>query len=360
LHLKSLHIENLRNIELADLTLSKNINIIQGSNGAGKTSLLEAMYMLARAKTFRQTTSRSIIAEHKNSLTLFSEANTEQDETIKVGLIKQGSKLNIKINGEKVSRLSDLATIFPISLINPQSHRIIEEGPDNRRRLLNWGVFHVEHRFRFLASKYQRVLQQRNSALRLHEKNLSIWDEQLVSFGEQIAESHSRYITMWVDTVRELVSKIPYLSDIEMTYHQGWETNKSLIESLNEHQALDFKRGYTTPGPHRSEIHISIDGKGAKYILSRGQQKVLVTLLLIAQSRLLFNAVGEKAVFLVDDLAAELDRNSQNLILQAIRNEACQAVITTLDFTDLPVQQIKTDNAPKMFHVEHGMFKVVG
>jgi DNA replication and repair protein RecF len=353
LYINKLSIRYLRNITQADIALSPTLNFIQGNNGAGKSSILEGIYLLARAKSFRNSHAKSLVQQGQKALTLYTEVKNQTDHTSKIGLRKQGSHTEIRINGDPLKRLSDLVTTLSVSLVTPQSHRIVEEGPEHRRRMLNWGVFHVEHNFRQIASNYNRVLAQRNSALKSHQPFQSPWDEQLCRYAGEINRQHQKYINLWSDIVKGLCTDVECLRSLQITYQQGWDSSSSLSDVLRKKLDLDRTRGFTSNGPHRSDIHIMIGKRPAKEVLSRGQQKLLMIMLLLAQTKLMSQVSGEKSVFLIDDLHSELDKYSQQIALEKISQEFCQAVITTIDGKDESKNNLAENTA--MFHVEHGV-----
>lgn len=285
-------------------------------------------------------------------MTLFSEIQRKSGGTNKIGLKRQGSKTEIRLNGYSLKKLSDLVTSLPISLVTPQTHRIIEEGPEYRRRLLNWGVFHVEHEYRQLVQKYNRILLQRNSALKENQKLSSVWDDQLSLCGEQIKIMQGKYVQQWFSILRILSDGIEFLNTVELSYQPGWDKTLALSECLKMKVDVDRRRGYTSVGPHRSDVTITLGDRPAREILSRGQQKLLMTLLMIGQSKLLEQAYGEKVVFLIDDFHSELDSASQEIIINKLLNEEIQAVITTIGRNE-SLKAISDSNA-YMFHVEHG------
>lgn len=352
MYINTLSIEHLRNISHADITLSPTLNFIHGDNGAGKSSILEGIYLLARARSFRNTHTRSLVQQGSKEVILFTEVVQTNGRVNKIGLRKQGSRTDIKLNGRQLDRLSELVTNLTISLVTPQTHRIIEEGPEYRRRLLNWGVFHVEHQFRQIVSNYNRILAQRNAALKSKQANIQIWDEQLSHYAEEIVNQHQEYMGRWNNLVRKLSSGIPFLETMSMNYQSGWDKKYSLVEQLKNKLELDRSRGYTSVGPHRCDVHIKVDDRPAKEVLSRGQQKMLMIILMLAQSKLMTQSVGEKAIFLIDDFHSELDRNSQTRVIDKLIDEQCQAVITSIDSSPVTGSQREFD--AQMFHVEQG------
>ena len=358
LYITKFSINHLRNITQAEFAFSPTLNFICGNNGAGKSSILEGIYLLARAKSFKNTHSKSLIQQGQKELTLYTEITDKEGITSKIGLRKQGATTDIRIDGEHLKRLSDLVTTLTISLVTPQSHRIVEEGPEHRRRLLNWGVFHVEHNFKQIASTYNRILAQRNSALKSNQSFHNAWDEQLCRFATEINKYHLQYIAKWSEIIQSLCDDIEYLRPLRILYQYGWDNRSSLIDVLRKKIEMDRTRGFTSSGPHRSDIQFMIGSKPAKEVLSRGQQKLLMIILLLAQTRLMSDATGEKSVFLIDDLHSELDSNSQKTALEKVAQEECQAVITAIGANGTALDSFTENHA--MFHVEHGSVERIG
>ncbi|MCU7810468.1 MAG: DNA replication and repair protein RecF, partial [Candidatus Thiodiazotropha sp. (ex Notomyrtea botanica)] len=311
----------------------------------------------ARARSFRSTQSKKLIQAKKSSLTLFALTESHSGKETRIGLKKEGGQNLIKINGKSVKKLSKLAATLPIALITPQSHRLIEEGPDYRRRLLNWGVFHVEHSYRELLSKYNRVIAQRNASLKLRNKNIEVWNQQLNNYAKEIKRLQTSYIVSWNNALKQVSNGIDFLDSINIGYHQGWEKGLSLTAALKTKIQIDQTRGYTSVGPHRSDLRLTIDGTPVKNHLSRGQQKFLVTLLMLAQSNIKFSQTREKTVILFDDFQSELDRLTQNTLFHIIQREACQTFMTIIDKDKGLEQKLGSDD--EMFHVEHGLFSRV-
>jgi DNA replication and repair protein RecF len=158
LHINRVKIENLRNIINAEISPHKGLNFIIGNNGAGKTTLLESIYLLARAKSFRQKRSGRLINEKADTLTLFAQLQSEDNRVHNIGLKKIAGQTEIKKDGKSLKKLSELAQTIPLTIITPNLQRIIEDEPQQRRRLLNWGLFHLEQSYSDLAYRYKKIL----------------------------------------------------------------------------------------------------------------------------------------------------------------------------------------------------------
>ncbi|MCU7935974.1 MAG: DNA replication and repair protein RecF [Candidatus Thiodiazotropha sp. (ex Dulcina madagascariensis)] len=352
MYLERLTIENLRNIAKADILPGKTNNFIVGKNGAGKTTLLEAIYLLGRARSFRQGNDKNLIKTSTDRLTLFTKLYTNQGQRHKIGLSKDDKTTHIRRDRETVTKLSDLAKSFPLTVITPNVQRIIEEDPHQRRRLLNWGVFHVEHTYGNLAKKYQKCLNQRNIALRGSRSQLSVWDRQIAELGETIHKHQSSYLVEWNKILNEMIEAVGIISPLRLELKSGWKRGLSLQEAIEANQKADIERGFTTSGPHRTDIRIMDEGADIKSHYSRGQKKIAVILLLLGQAMMQVKRTLESPILLIDEIHSELDSNSYHSLLAYITELQLQSFITTLE----PLEKGETTGkgGAKMFHVEHG------
>ncbi|MEW8681418.1 MAG: DNA replication/repair protein RecF [Candidatus Thiodiazotropha endolucinida] len=352
MHIETIKIENLRNIANAELSPHKKINIIVGCNGAGKTTLLESIYLLARARTFRQQKTGHLIREGAEQLNLFTSIQTAINNRHHIGLRKTVSGTVIRKDGENLKKRSDLAKSIPLSIITPNIQRIIEDDPKNRRRLLNWGMFHVEHEYAYLANRYKKTLIQRNNALRGSREQIKVWDRQLIQLGDEIDRRMSEYTIIWNDTLNALIDVSGLIKPISLKVKQGWKDELSFAEALDRNSKIDKERGFTSCGPHRSDLKILQDGKPIKNIFSRGEAKIAAVIMLLSQTKILEDRTGESPVLLVDDLHSELDNERYANLLKLIEEMNVQSFVTTLD-SDKSKNLLSADVC-QLFHVEHG------
>ncbi|MEW8535552.1 MAG: DNA replication/repair protein RecF [Candidatus Thiodiazotropha endolucinida] len=352
MHIETIKIENLRNIANAELSPHKKINIIVGCNGAGKTTLLESIYLLARARTFRQQKTGRLIREGEEQLSLFTSFQTATNNRHHIGLRKTVSGTVIRKDGKNLKKRSDLAKSIPLSIITPNIQRIIEDDPNNRRRLLNWGMFHVEHEYAYLANRYKKTLIQRNNALRGSREQIKVWDRQLIQLGNEIDRRMSRYTKIWNDTLNALIDVTGLIKPISLEVKQGWKEELSFAEAIDRNSKIDKERGFTSCGPHRSDLKILQDGKPIKNIFSRGEAKIAAVIMLLSQTKILEDRTGESPVLLVDDLHSELDNERYAHLLKLIEEMKVQSFATTLD-SDRSKNLLSAD-ACQWFHVEHG------
>ena len=359
--IEEITITNFRNLLHTRLLPSPSTNLIIGNNGSGKTSLLETIYYLGTARSFRTPHSKFLINHGAKEFTLFSKIGNDGDPLIGVGISRDRNNIRIKVANQSVTSASSLAELLPVQLINPDVHKLMEDGPRYRRRFIEWGVFHVKPSYLSLWQQCTHILRQRNAALRLStgNKQLDYWDKALSDVTDQITKLRLEYIAGLQPVFDRMISRIEGLSQITIQLQQGWPENKTLIEALQESRAYDQRKGFSQFGPHRADLRIMSGAIKAKDVVSRGQQKIITALLKVAQVSCLVDAQNtSRPVLLVDDLPAELDEDFRILLLKEIDNLPVQSFITGTSVDNFPVAHL---NKPfKVFHVEHGQVESQG
>ncbi len=354
MNITKLQIQNLRILDSVNLTPHRGINLFIGDNGAGKTSILEAIFLLARAKSFKNTKGKNLIQEGKSKLFVYSEIQHENQSILRIGYGLENTTKRIQLNGSPASRVSEVAKLLPIGIVTPIIHRLIEEGPANRRKFLNWGVFHVEHAYVSIMRLYTTTLQQRNASLHSGDKGWKVWDSQLIDYGEQINQLRTDYFFNWKAVFESLVSNFPGVPNISFSFYRGWNKSLSLHDSLQAQVKTDQSVGFTTTGPHRADIRITVNSHPAKEILSRGQQKIVATLMVLSQLIAQKERTDTTPILLMDDFSAELDRKTSTALLSLIDHCGFQTFLTVIDRAAV---NEKYSDEVKMFHVEHGAVK---
>lgn len=351
--LLQLGVRNLRNIESLDLQPSRGLNIITGDNGAGKTSLLEAIYYLGRGRSFRTHLAGKIRQHHKDRFSVYGQVETNFHSSIPIGIDRVGNQQRIRIHGQAASNLGELVALFPVQIFQPNSYRLIEDSPRYRRHFLDWGLFHVEHGFYKTWKQYQVILRQRNSALRcqLPPASIVVWDRGLCDIAALLDGMRRRYVGTLTDELTGVLRMLQYPFSVQLVYRSGWASDDSLSGCLDKNLERDRRRGFTGDGIHRADLNILLDGTPARDVASRGQLKLLVFALILAQAKIKVTQDGHHNTVLVDDISSELDRLSADRVLSAISNTQLQFFITALDPSRL--SQLRNDEQ-KRFHVEQG------
>jgi len=356
--LKQLTIRDFRNIASAELDFSPQLNLITGRNGAGKTSLLEAVHFLGRAQSFRSPHPSSVIRAGAESLLVTGQVIDQFGVAIPVGVQREKSTLRVRMAGRTIQHLAELIASFPFQLLTPDSHQFIEGGPRHRRRFLDWGVFHVEPTFFPVWQRYSRALRQRNAALRSKSSSLEItmWDNELVSSSMLLDQQRREYIDHLLAALSHYVPDLLEIGEVQWDYRPGWPRKFQYAEALNESLEGDRRQGFTRIGPHRADFIPLLEGQPAQERISRGQQKQLVAALMLAQARVYQDKKAQPCIFLIDDLASELDSARRTYVLQHLYQLGTQVFLTAIDVDSI---DHKIWPQRRQFHVEHGRIEEV-
>ena len=267
------------------------------------------------------------------------------------GVEYAGDKLRVRLGGEELTGISAVTRELPVQIVDPSIHRLIEEGASRRRRLLDWGVFHVEQNFLSPWRRYQRALAQRNAALRsgMESRILGSWTEDLATAAVQIDAQRAGYVAMLRPAFMALADLLLGFS-VELEYLRGWSSEHSFEAALASSEMRDRRLKTTTVGPHRADLTFKIDGAAARDRVSRGQQKMLAVALILAQVRLRAERHPvPRSCLLLDDPAAELDVDNLGKVLSVLAKLPTQLVITSLDQEGFCGMEVG-----RMFHVEQG------
>jgi DNA replication and repair protein RecF len=327
--LLELSVSNLRCIEHAELGLAPAVTLVWGGNGSGKTSLLEAMFLLGRGRSFRTRNNIRLIRRGQSHLRVTGRVSGPAGREIPVGFEVSRDDTVARIGGHPAQSLTELTQAFPVQAIDPGVHRLVEEGGYRRRRWMDWAVFHVEPQFMDLWLRYSRALRQRNAALKSDAAHADVWDPELARLGEGIAEARGRFMDRLVPYWRAVVSAVSGL-EVELHYLRGWSQEQSLHEALAASRPRDEARQLTHAGPHRADVSLRLDGRAAREVLSRGQQKLVAAALMLAQLRLLQDTTQTVPTLLLDDPAAELDGEHLERFIERVKGLKSQLVVTSL------------------------------
>ncbi|MCL5272768.1 MAG: DNA replication/repair protein RecF [Gammaproteobacteria bacterium] len=348
--LSDLKIHHLRNISQAHLSLNPRFNFISGCNGSGKTSILEALYLLSCGHSFRSREIAPIIAHNQQALTVFSLFTDSSTISIQKS---SATPTQIKLNNQFCHTTSQLAYALPCQIFYSDIFQIIDAGPTVRRSVLDWGLFHVKQNYLLIWKDYKKVLKQRNALLKSKAAypNFIPWDKQLSDLAIQLDLLRSEYFEQWQMSFYKVLNKLSSCS-CTIEYYKGWDkknTGRTLMEVLAEHFTSDLCKQYTQYGPHQADILVQSDDTKAKNVLSRGQQKIILIALKIAQSEL----ISGDCLYLFDDLPAELDIQHQHNLFDYLHHLKGQFVITSINSCDMTDYFNKTDY--KQFCINSGV-----
>ena len=352
--LNSFKCTDFRCLESAELELDPRYNLIFGPNASGKTSLLEAIAYLGRGRSFRGAPIQNLLRHGASEFVLFGKADAGAREAA-IGVRNSREGLEIHIDGDKVASAAGLAEVLPLQIVDPDIHNLIAGGPEERRRYIDWIAFHVEHGYLEHWRRFRRALKQRNAALKenANPEALAGWDKEFTETGREVHEARLRVL----DITRPALEEIGTLllgSAVKVEYQQGWAADKSLAAALVVGIDRDQQLGSTQAGPHRADLKLVYDERQARRLVSRGQQKLLASALILAATEVVQSHLERPLLLLLDDPAAELDNDSLTRLMAAVVALGCQVIATSLD-PDL----VLFPDPPTKFHVEQGRLERV-
>ena len=356
--LLKLDIYAVRNIQKQSIIPAPGINFIVGKNASGKSSLIEAIFILGRAKSFRSATIKPVINFAQNELIVSAQTLLANGSTIHLGIQLDSKSFCCRINQQSTQKRSDLAYALPLQIIHPKSYELLDAGPQLRREFLDWGVFNDDKNFLPAWRNYKKALSQRNSLLKVRRpEHINVWDKELVYYGTIVNSYRQLYLQKFKPVFTEIIDRFLDIDGIDLKLLSGWDTSREFHQILSEDIDKDLRYGFTHSGPHRGDFQLLVGNRLARDFVSRGQLKLIVMSLKLAQVQLLSNEHSNMGCFLIDDFAAELDVINRAKLLHYLSEMECQVFITATEISDFgELSHIKNY---KMFHVEHGNIKQV-
>ncbi|WP_386687792.1 DNA replication/repair protein RecF [Lonepinella sp. MS14437] len=337
-------IEDFRNFTAVDLEFDHGFNFLIGNNGSGKTNLLESLFYLSHGRSFKSNVTTRIIRYEQPHFTLHGRIQ-EQQHQWSVGLQKQRKDGNtiVKINGEDGNKISDLAHLLPMQIITPEGLTLLNGGPSYRRAFLDWGLFHHQASFHAIWSALNRLLKQRNAALQqTYDYNaLKIWDIELAKLAHQVTQWRNKYAQALSPTIEQTCQLFLPELEIQLSFHQGWEKDSDYADVLRENFQRDKQIGYTVSGPQKADFRFKANGLPVEDVLSRGQLKLLMCALRLAQGEHLMQQKNRHCIFLIDDFASELDEIKRSLLAERLQQSQSQVFITAITQDQLAQMSIE-------------------
>ncbi len=411
--IKRLLITDFRNLHYIDLSPSPHFNFICGPNGSGKTSIIEAIHYLALARSFRSNSYQYLITQGQSRFNLYAEV--QEDNNVmptSIGLSRErGQDAVIKINATPISRLLELIDHICVQIIHPQGVELITKEADSRRGFIDWGVYYTDPEFKELWWQYRKILKQRNALLRQEAQamggrrvlrqrlkeaaqlqwqqpnwqqhnlqaepvsavssvpsaqsagrffdQMSIWDEALASLSERITQKRLKYLDDLQVILSDLLNDFLPHFKLKFELNFGWEKGQDLRAVLAQNLEKDRVLGYTSYGCHRADLKIKNNNLAAGATLSRGQLKMLVYALRLAQGLLLKEQTNRSCIYLIDDLNSELDDHSQRVLLEKLLQCQHQVFISNISTISPDSLQLSADTDTRVFSLQQGAVEQV-
>ncbi len=351
---QTLSLANFRNFVSSQVNLSPGFNFFYGANGAGKSSLLEALYCISCGRSFRSSDYKHLINNQASCFQIHVRLTLSDTNSVVVGFERrQDGQKTIRMDGESAN-IHEMVSCLPVIFLSSLSYQFFTHGPKIRRQFIDWLTFHVKPGFSAQWRGYQAALKQRNSAIKNKQSlnEVRAWDKLLVDSANAVNLMRQEVVENLCVHLRT-TNKIflPELS-LDLTYYQGWRSGSDLQYVLNEELHNDRQLGYTRHGAHRADVVLCANFAAANEILSQGQQKIAIFALQLAMGSVLKQQTHATPVYLLDDLASELDEKNRVLVIRQLKETGAQVLITGIVIEEL-VAAIQESQAI-LFHVEQG------
>lgn len=364
--LQRLQLSDFRNYRFEDFCPSPGLTFVVGENGSGKSSLLEAIYILGTGRSFRTSRLGSVVNSEADVATLFAQI-TSDDGPHRLGVTRnRQGVVDARVDSQKVSGLSQIARLMPVQALHPGTVQLIEGGPGDRRRFIDWLMFHVEPSFSTFWPRLREAVTQRNRLLKSgvsSPRELAVWDQQVAENSDRIDQLRRAHLPELDAGFRALLALFDEsLGKVTLSLYAGWSQDTTIASALQQHREQDVKRGSTGHGAHRADLLIRSSRGSVREVFSRGQQKVVAYALVAAQIQMFNRLTGKRCLVLVDDLTSELDAANEARVLEAVLKTGNQVIVTTLDARIADPYRgsdNKTIEATSVFHVEHGHLRPV-
>ncbi|MFT8872786.1 MAG: DNA replication/repair protein RecF [Sporolactobacillus sp.] len=355
MRLESIELTQYRNYDQLVLDFPKMINLFVGKNAQGKTNLLEALYVLALAKSPRTTHDKDLIKWHEEYAKIKGRLIKESDSTaLEIIVSKKGKKA--KVNHLEKRRLSEYIGTMNAVMFAPEDLELVKGGPALRRRFLDMEIGQIAPIYIYSLSSYQKVLQQRNALLRTYRQQpnvalLDILTEKLIVLSADLIKRRIAFIgqlNQWAGDIHQSISqseevlKLSYESSVR-NVSEGADSSKIVSVYENEYgrtKQREIERGMTLIGPHRDDIRFTVNDFDVQSFGSQGQQRTAALSVKLAEIELIKHEVGEYPVLLLDDVLSELDQQRRTHLLAAFK-EKVQTFVTTTSLDGLAPQLIE-------------------
>ena len=335
--IKNLELLNFRNYEKINLDFSDGYNIIYGNNGSGKTNLVEGIYVLALTKSFRGSVDKVLIMNNKDIARVEGTIQDEYEDKYKIIIKDSGKK--VKINDNKIDKLSDYISRISVILFNPDDLRLIKDTPSIRRKNLNLDISQINNTYLKLLNMYEKLLKQRNTYLKTTNINanssseyLDILTNKLVDCGDKIYQYRERFLNQVNELITDIYKDISGLDGMSIIYKSDYKdvTKEEVLQKYKDNLQRDIILGKTTVGVHHDDIKFKLQDLDLKDYGSEGQQKNAVIAYKLAELEIFKKVKGSYPILILDDLFSELDRFKIENILNFIDDDV-QTFITTTE-----------------------------
>lgn len=364
MRIESISLLNYRNLREVNVSFSPKVNCLIGSNGMGKTNLLDAVYYLSFCKSSVTVNDSQNIFHEEPFFMIQGNYITDSgiSEEISCGL-KRGEKKQFKRNKKSYDRLSDHIGSVPLVMVSPADNVLIAGGSEERRRFVDMVISQYDSEYLNALIRYNRVLQQRNVMLRAYvmpdAEMFSLIEEMMVAEAVRIHQGRKQFVEELVPVFSRFHSIITGGNEEVALLYRSHLNENDLRELLAASRADDRSLGYTSKGVHRDELVMKLGGYPIRKEGSQGQNKSFLVALKLAQYDFLFRKGGETPILLLDDIFDKLDSSRVEQIVNLVSGDGFGQIFITdvnREHTDGILEQI--DGAYRLFEVEQGEVKL--
>ncbi len=336
MRIKNLNLKNFRNYADESVEFTDGLNVLFGKNAQGKTNCAEAVFYLCTGVSPRAKRDKQLIRQGEQKAELAAEAEGRYGKIVINATICETGR-EFKLNGNKITKSADiLGNLFSV-FFSPHELRLIQDGPDERRRFMNVSISQLSRPYYIALQRYNKILEQRNNLLKLRDldavyDSLPVWDEQLCKYAAVVARKRADYIEMLAPLAAAAHS---FLTDggeeLKISPEKKYkgteaELEKRLFDELSNNYDRDIRLGYTASGPHRDDIDIDINGIDAKNFASQGQTRTAALSIKLAEVEIFKELSGEYPVLILDDVMSELDLPRRKKLVE--RTSGLQTILT--------------------------------
>lgn len=341
MYIKNLELLNYRNYEKLNIEFNKSINLILGSNAQGKTNLIEAIYLSAFGKSFRTKKDGELITFAKDRAKVMVEAIKEDDEIKLEIFLNSDANKEIKLNGVKLRRASEILDNIYIVIFSPEDLKIVKDEPEKRRKFIDRELCLIKPSYYDNLKHYKKIITQRNAYLKemnIDKTVLDVWDEQLAKYGRQLIKQREEFIEKINGISKDIHSNITNgKEELEVIYNPNVKADEDFYQILKNNIENDIRQRTTTRGPHKDDLIFNINEINARSFGSQGQQRTCALSLKLAEINLIKEETNEDAILLLDDVMSELDEERQEFLVKSLSN--AQMFITTTELSDMLLEK---------------------
>lgn len=353
-----LKISGVRNLRAPEFSPSSRINIISGKNGSGKTSILESIHFLSTTRSFRTHEIRHLLTQGEESALVFSKVlEPSSNHPLPLGVEKRISgETKVRFDGRTLDS-AELASLLPIQVLYSGTFELLDGSPAVRRQFVDWGGFHADPYFISIWRAFRRALKQRNSLLKygkIDRLQMQVWDQEFISYGELLTQHRRAYLEKLMPEFKRILALLLDDVEIELKFFSGWDSKRSLEAVVADQFDREVLQGFTLAGPQRADLRFKWDGVNAADRLSRGQKKLVVSALRLAQGHVFRQHSSRPCIYLVDDLPSELDEPHARLFCQFLEESLDQCFITCVE-PDSLLKFWSPDTDLALFYLDAGL-----